>query len=158
MAKVELIISNLNELQSLASKLAKIIKFSDTITLSGELGAGKTTFTQFFLNSMADDNIEVTSPTFNLLQIYQINNCEIWHYDLYRLNDKSEAYELGIEEAFDKKISIIEWPEIIYDLLPLDRLELKIEFMKDSLLERKIIFTTFGNWQERLGEVINVNR
>ena len=88
----------------------------DNLFLYGELGVGKTTFTRFLINQLQSKNkinpTEVLSPTFNILNEYQINNCNIKHYDLYRIKQKDELDNIGL---FDEKdaINIIEWPEIL---------------------------------------------
>lgn len=134
-----------------ASKVAKISESGDIITFSGNLGVGKTSFIQYFIRSLSDKEVEVTSPTFNLLHIYQVNSLEIWHFDLYRLKKKEEVYEIGIEDAFDKGLSLIEWPEIIIDILPKNRLDLKIEFTEEK--EARIISWSGSNkWIKSLSE------
>lgn len=116
---------NLNQLQLLASKLAQEVKIECVIALYGDLGAGKTTFTQYFVNSLV--KAEVSSPTFNLLHLYNTPNFTIWHFDLYRLNSPSEVYELGIEDAFNSGVTIIEWPQLIQNILPKNTIIIKIE-------------------------------
>jgi tRNA threonylcarbamoyl adenosine modification protein YjeE len=142
-------LDNINETQAFASMLARIAKTGDIITFSGDLGVGKTSFIQFFIKSLAGQEIEVTSPTFNLLHIYKFNIGEVWHFDLYRLRDKKEIYELGIEDAFSYAISLIEWPEIINDILPKDRLEIKLSFGEDEN-SRSLSLKAYGNWKEKL--------
>lgn len=140
---------SLKETKNIAEKVAKLLKLGDTITLNGNLGAGKTSFSQFLIRKLAGDTAEVTSPTFNLLHIYEASAFQIWHFDLYRIKKINEAYELGIEEAFDNKLVLIEWPEIIKDILPRDRLEIEINFTENEN-ERMFIFHGFGEWKERL--------
>lgn len=124
---------NLDKMEEFAATIAQDVKKGDVITLTGDLGAGKTTFAQFFIKALSGDNpVEVTSPTFNLLHLYETSKGEIWHFDLYRLKQKEEIYELGLEEAFLNGISLIEWPQIIADMLPSSRLEINLEFDKNS--------------------------
>lgn len=126
-------------------KIAKIIaskmKVGDTIILTGELGAGKTKFTEGFLSyfNMQD---EISSPTFNIVNEYISNNLNIYHFDVYRLENSDEFYEIGGEEYFEKGISIIEWGEIIEDALPKEYL--KIVFEKDILNENKRIISIYS--------------
>lgn len=101
----------------LASKIANVCKKGDVFALYGTLGAGKSTFSRHFIQSLVG-NIDVPSPTFTLVQVYETNDFEIYHYDMYRLKSENEAYELGIEEAFYGAVNLIEWPEKIDKLLP----------------------------------------
>ena len=101
----------------LAKDLINHLKKGDIVFLYGEMGVGKTTFIRYLINKFQKDNkseiTEVTSPTFNLLNEYQISDLVIKHYDLFRLKNKSETKNLDIFENFKKLITIIEWPELI---------------------------------------------
>lgn len=127
------------------NKLAKILsfEFSDRIliTLKGPLGCGKTTFSRFFINYYSKKKIYVTSPTFPLVNLYDFPSLRIWHYDLYRLKNKKEIFSLDFEDAL-RDIVIIEWPEIIDEFLPKNRLE--IEFFEKDGLRAFIILRIFG--------------
>ena len=120
----------------LAAQLADDIKPNDIITFSGDLGAGKTFLCREIIKNLCGQETQVISPTFNLLQIYDYTNCSIYHFDLYRLKHPSEIYELGIEEAFASHICLIEWPELINDLLPEDTTHINIEIISNT--RRKI--------------------
>ena len=98
----------------------------------GDLGSGKTKFTEGFLSFFGLED-EISSPTFNIVNEYIKDNIKIYHFDVYRLSDISEFYEIGGEEYFDKGICIIEWGEIIQDALPKEYI--KINFEKDSYNE-----------------------
>ena len=115
-------LDNIEQTKYFASSLGKHLVSGDVITFSGDLGSGKTTLIQHLINSLSVDRIEVTSPSFNLLHVYKLNGLELWHFDLYRLNNAIEVYELGIEDAFLDGVSLIEWPEIIGNILPENRL------------------------------------
>lgn len=121
-------IKNTKELETLAITLSNNAKIGDVITFKGNLGAGKTTFIKFFIQNLIGKDTEVTSPTFNLLHTYPLVSGEISHFDLYRLKNLHEAYELGIEDAFIYSISLIEWPEIIEAILPKNKLAIEIAF------------------------------
>lgn len=112
--------------ERLAARLAHVARAGDVIGLSGELGAGKTTFARAFIRARLGP-VEVPSPTFTLVQVYEGADVAIWHFDLYRIEDPSEALELGIEEAFAAAISLIEWPERLGDAPLPDWLELRLE-------------------------------
>lgn len=106
---------SLEDTRSLATALAQHAKPGDVLTLSGEVGTGKTAFARFFIQALSAAPVEVTSPTFNLLQTYAIGlkdgvETELWHYDLYRIENAAALTELGIEDAL-KHIVLIEWPD-----------------------------------------------
>src|SRR5437763_3872952 len=107
-----------------AGRLARLARPGDVIALKGELGAGKTSFARAFSRARAGQDEVVPSPTFTLAQIYEFPDLTIWHFDLYRLRDPEEAWELGIEDAFHDGVSLIEWPERLGSLLPPRRLEI----------------------------------
>ncbi|MGN0919561.1 MAG: tRNA (adenosine(37)-N6)-threonylcarbamoyltransferase complex ATPase subunit type 1 TsaE [Alphaproteobacteria bacterium] len=103
---------------SFAKKFAKTLKGDEIIALEGTLGMGKTVFAKAIIQELTGRKEEVPSPTFTLLQTYDTPLAEIFHFDFYRLKSPEEAYEIGIEEAFESGISLIEWPEKIGNLLP----------------------------------------
>ena len=110
-------ISEEKDTKSLAEKFSKLIKQGDFILLSGNLGVGKTTFIKYLINSLQKANkqkiTEVTSPTFTVINEYQIKKILIKHYDLYRIKNKKELNNLGIQESIKDQITFVEWPEII---------------------------------------------
>jgi tRNA threonylcarbamoyl adenosine modification protein YjeE len=86
--------------------------------LSGEVGTGKTTFSQFFIRSiLIDKEQHITSPTFNIVQIYETIKGPVWHVDLYRIEDSEEIYDLGLLEAMDEFICLIEWPDLLREIV-----------------------------------------
>ena len=103
----------------------------------GKLGIGKTTLVKFILKNYLGKEINVNSPTFSLVNLYEINNLRIWHYDLYRLKNKSEIYNLDIELAL-RDCTIIEWPEIIEDILPNDRINIYFDEINKTKIEISI--------------------
>ena len=109
-------VSNQKSLLEISKKISKLLDKGTNLLLYGEIGVGKTTFARFLINQLqAKHNIkisEVLSPTFNILNEYQINNLNVKHYDLYRIKQKEELDNLGIFEEKDA-ITIIEWPEIL---------------------------------------------
>ena len=113
-----------------AKNLAKLLKTGDTVVLTGELGAGKTKFTEGFLSYYNLED-EISSPTFNIVNEYKTPFSTIYHFDVYRLADIDEFYAIGGEEYFDKGICLIEWGEQIEDALPLEYI--KINFEKNEL-------------------------
>lgn len=120
-------IKNKEEMANLAQKLAKNSKKGDVFALSGTLGAGKSFFVREFIRSLSNQEIEVSSPTFNILNLYEIGDKNIYHFDFYRLDNVNELYNLGIEDAFINGISLIEWPKIAQDFLPNNCININIE-------------------------------
>lgn len=141
MEKIEIISNSPNDTLKIAKTIASKLKIGDTIVLTGELGAGKTKFTEGFLSyfNMQD---EISSPTFNIVNEYTSNNINIYHFDVYRLENSDEFYAIGGDEYFEKGISIIEWGEIIEDALPNEYL--KIVFHKDNNDENKRILSIYS--------------
>ncbi len=101
-----------------AEVVAELVRPGDVLALSGDLGAGKTSFARALINAICREPVEVPSPTFTLVQSYETPKGVLWHFDLYRIRQPEEAYELGIEEAFATGISVIEWPGRLGLLLP----------------------------------------
>ncbi|MBX6368903.1 MAG: tRNA (adenosine(37)-N6)-threonylcarbamoyltransferase complex ATPase subunit type 1 TsaE [Rhodospirillales bacterium] len=112
---------------ALGARLALDAAPGDVFALGGALGSGKTTLARGFIRALTRPDEEVPSPTFTLVQTYETPKGTIWHFDLYRLEDPEEAWELGIEEAFASGISLIEWPERLGSLLPARRREILLE-------------------------------
>ena len=127
-------LSSEKKTEELANKLSKKIKTGNIIFLYGEIGVGKTTFTRYLINKFQKDNnleiTEVTSPTFNLLNEYQINQIKINHYDLYRLKETEEIKKLDLFEDIINTMTLIEWPQIIKKK-PKNLIELIFEYGKD---------------------------
>ena len=119
---------NSSETMKFASELASTLHVGDVVVLSGELGAGKTKFTEGFLKYFGLDN-QISSPTFSIVNEYKKDNIHIYHFDVYGLEDVDEFYAIGGEEYFSSGICIIEWGEIIEEALPNNYI--KITFEKD---------------------------
>lgn len=120
----QLLLPDINATKKIALDLASSKERANLLLLKGNLGSGKTSFARFFIQSLVGDEVDVTSPTFNLVHLYDAKDGrKIWHYDLYRLKSPGEIEELSLDDALDD-ICIIEWPEIIEHLLPKKRLEL----------------------------------
>ncbi len=138
---------------ALAGKLAAAARPNDVLALIGGLGAGKTVFARAFINARTATTEEVPSPTFTLVQTYQFpdpgGDIPVYHFDLFRIEDAGEIDELGMEEAFAGGISLIEWPERLNGLLPVDRLDITLTQGKGAG-ERRCVLTGHGSWVERL--------
>lgn len=105
------------ETKKFAKEFAKKLKVGDVIVLTGDLGSGKTKFVEGVLSNFGLEN-EISSPTFTIVNEYKKDDINIYHFDVYRLEDSDEFYAIGGEEYFEKGICLIEWGEIIEDALP----------------------------------------
>ena len=135
-----LILSSEKNTEELAKKLQKKLKPGDIIFLYGEMGVGKTTFIRYLINEFQKKNkttlTEVTSPTFNIMNEYYINQIKINHYDLFRIKSFQETKNLGLFENRLNSINLIEWPQII-DEKPKNLIELIFEY-DDDHQKRKV--------------------
>lgn len=124
--------NNESQTAEIARNLAKTLQNRDIICLSGDLGAGKSVFCRAIIRYMCkNNNLEVPSPTFTLVQNYDAE-IPIYHFDLYRLEDPEEIYEIGWEEAQYNGISLIEWPQRLGTLLPSKRIDITITTQNDT--------------------------
>ena len=144
-----------DDTKQLAQKFASILKTGDVIVLSGDLGSGKTKFTEGFLTYYGLEN-EISSPTFTIVNEYKKDSINIYHFDVYRLEDSSEFYAIGGEEYFENGICIIEWGELIEDALPKDYI--KIDFSRDSnnVDERTLNIQSIGQKYDKIIEKISL--
>ncbi len=122
------VLPDLAATSSLADRIAGRARAGDFIGLSGDLGAGKTEFARAFIHARQraarQPLEEVPSPTFTLVQVYELADVPIWHFDLYRVTRVAEVEELGLEEALSGGIALVEWPDRLGSLLPPERLDL----------------------------------
>lgn len=141
------------ETARLAAALAAVARPGDVIALVGELGAGKTVFARAFIRARAAATgaavAEVPSPTFTLVQLYEIGDEIVWHADLYRIADPSEIDELGLDEARAGGILLVEWPDRWGEGLPRDALVVHIA-PGPTRHERTIFLDAPGTWAGRL--------
>lgn len=126
MKHLKVVFNNENETLNFGKKLASLLKKGDTIVLTGELGSGKTKLTEGILSYYGLED-EISSPTFTIVNTYTKNDINIFHFDVYRLEDSSEFYAIGGEEYFENGICIIEWGEIIEDALPKEYIHITFE-------------------------------
>lgn len=141
---------NENETKKIASRLASKLDRGDIIVLSGDLGSGKTKFTEGFLSHWGLED-EISSPTFTIVNEHKKDDTNIYHLDVYRLADMGEFYSIGGTEYFTNGICVIEWGELIEDILPQNYI--KISFSKDDN-DYSIRFLDFKAYGERLQNVI----
>lgn len=132
------------------ARLSRHLKAGDTLCLTGDLGAGKTSLSRGLIQALCDDAGEVPSPTYTLLQTYSASDFEIWHFDLYRIKAPSEVWELGMEDAIYDGLTLIEWPSMMRDLLPEGTLDIDITFKGEG---RQIALSMTPAWQERLNDL-----
>lgn len=102
------------------------------LLLEGPIGAGKTSFARAVIHALLGAEEDVPSPTFTLVQTYEAPNFDIWHCDLYRLGSADELTELGVEEAFENAVTLIEWPDRLADGAPDDAVTLRFEVTPDD--------------------------
>lgn len=132
MQAIELLLKDETATIQLGEDLVLALKPGDCLALSGDLGAGKSTLARAFLRAMADDEtLEVPSPTFTLVQSYDLR-IPVSHFDLYRLADVSELDELGLDEALSDGICLVEWPENALSALPKTRLTATFSHLDDG--------------------------
>lgn len=129
----EIISHSEEETAHLARTLATSAQAGDIFTLKGTLGMGKSVFARNFIQELAGAEIEVPSPTFTLVQTYETPKAPIWHFDLYRIEEPEEIYEIGWEEAVGQAILLIEWPERLGNILPNERTEIEFEMLGRGL-------------------------
>ena len=123
----------------LGAAVAKLLKTGDAVLLWGDLGAGKSTLARGLVRSLTRPDEEVPSPTFTLVQQYEPTSGArpfLSHFDLYRLADADEAFELGLDEAMDEGAIIVEWPQRLGTRLPPDRLDIELTIVSEGRLAR----------------------
>ena len=131
----QLSILSIQETERFAGILAKNVGAGDKILLTGEIGAGKTVLARALIRSVCTPQElrdDIPSPTYTLVQTYDCAGMEIWHADLYRLNSCWETIELGLMDAYDHALCIIEWGERLEHLAPADALWLTLENPTES--------------------------
>lgn len=138
--KTEIIKTNSErETIEFAKRFARDMSDHDIILLYGTLGMGKSVVSRAIIRELCDDeNMEVPSPTFTLVQTYESQAFPIWHFDLYRLGDVSEIYEIGWEDATAGGVLLVEWPERLGELIPENRIEIHIA-AQDNAVDARLI-------------------
>lgn len=132
----------------LAARLGRLLRPGDVVALSGDLGAGKSAFARHLIRSLGDAEEEVPSPTFTLVQTYDLPGFPLWHFDLYRLTEPDEVLELGWEEVIHEGVALVEWPVRLGPLLPANRLDLDLAITGPE--SRRATLTAHGAWARRL--------
>lgn len=124
----EIIIKDEQMMADFSAEFALTLKNGDVITLTGDLGAGKTSFARALIQSVIGHDIEVPSPTFTLVQTYDFPDFPVYHFDLYRLDTAEDVLEIGWEEALAEGVVIVEWPDRAGIYLPQTRIDITIKF------------------------------
>lgn len=132
--------------QDLGRKLAVSLQPGDALCLTGPLGAGKSTLARALIRALTTPDEEVPSPTFTLVQFYETAAFPLAHFDLYRLSDPDEAYEIGLDEALDGGVALIEWPQRLEGRLPANRLDIDIALDGDA---RRAVIVAHGSFEGR---------
>lgn len=141
----ELISNSEEETKKIAENIASQLKKGDIIVLTGDLGSGKTKFVEGILTYFGKED-EISSPTFTIVNEYDASE-KIFHFDVYRLEDIDEFYAIGGEEYFEKGICLIEWGEIIENILPNRYLKIVFERNIENETKRKMIFEIHGDFE-----------
>lgn len=134
----EISLKNAEQTADLARRIGARLTGGDCILLEGSIGAGKTHFARALIQSRLAVREDVPSPTFTLVQIYDLPDAELWHADLYRLSDPDEAHELGLADAFDTAICLVEWPDKLGPDTPAHALHLRLTQDPDDPDARQI--------------------
>jgi tRNA threonylcarbamoyladenosine biosynthesis protein TsaE len=130
-----------------AAAMAATLQRGDTLLLQGPIGAGKSAFARGVIRARLGRMEDVPSPTFTLVQTYEAPGGDIWHCDLYRLTDPDEVLELGLEEAFQTAICLIEWPDRLGADVPHDALTLTFAARAE---DHVVSIAAPPAWQDRL--------
>jgi len=143
-------LKSLEDTKKFSKNISEIVDAGDVIFLYGEIGVGKTTFVRFIINYLESKNkiknSDVLSPTFNIVYDYNVGNVKILHYDLYRLKNYNEIFQLGMFETSNDHIKIVEWPELI---IPKQKDRIDIQFKYSKLINsRKVKIIGFGKWKD----------
>jgi len=132
-----------------AARLSDRLGPGDVLCLSGDLGAGKTHFARALIQHRQRQAEDVPSPTFTLVQTYDLPQGDVWHADLYRLSDPWEVAELGLLDAFDTALCLVEWPDRLGALAPDDALTLTFE-QGDEPETRNVALEAGPRWADKI--------
>lgn len=139
-----------------AEQIGAILQQGDVLLLEGDIGAGKTHFARALIQSLQDTPEDVPSPTFTLVQTYETKRGTVLHADLYRLTNPDDVAELGLLDAFESSICLVEWPDRLGEDMPADRVTLTFTLAGTVASARSVqISATNAHWQQRLQEALN---
>ena len=143
--------------RAFALELGAALACGDIVLLRGDIGAGKSFIARAVIQSLLKQPEDVPSPTFTLVQTYDTNVGEVWHADLYRLSSVDEVEELGLREAFDNAICLIEWPDILGSLIPEQALQIHITTTSQNEERQIALHYEEQFWSKRLEKVVDDN-
>jgi tRNA threonylcarbamoyl adenosine modification protein YjeE len=151
---LELRLNDLAATRALGNRIAELLRPGDVVVLRGALGAGKSELARGLIRARAGAEIEVPSPSFTLLQDYVFPGLTIRHIDLYRIDDPAELTELGLDGPEEDEAWLIEWPEHADELLPRDRLDIRLDQGRtnDSRIAR---LSAGPSWTDRFSQLAN---
>ena len=140
----------------ISANLGQICRAGDVLALVGPIGIGKTVFARALINALVlyqdGPELEVTSPTFTLVQSYTLPKFDVFHADLFRIVEVEEYLELGLEEQFEDSLTLIEWPEIAGNALPKRALFINLS-QSQNKYGRAVTFSGHCSWGKRLCRV-----
>ena len=143
-------LKSIKDTKNFSKSISELTMEGDVIFLYGDIGVGKTTFVRFFINHLENKNklknSDILSPTFNIVYDYDVGKLKILHYDLYRIKNYKDILQLGIFEASNNHIKIIEWPELIKPK-PKDRIDILFSYSK-LMNSREVEIFGFGKWKD----------
>ncbi|MBL4768381.1 MAG: tRNA (adenosine(37)-N6)-threonylcarbamoyltransferase complex ATPase subunit type 1 TsaE [Rhodobacteraceae bacterium] len=150
-----IVLQTAEETAQFAIRLGALLLPGDCLLLDGPIGAGKTHFARHLIQSILHVFEDVPSPTFTLVQTYDTQTGELWHADLYRLSNLNEIEELGLTEAFDTAICMVEWPDRLGILAPKHALMLRLKpDTKRETVRHLTLEWTSSRWSQLLGQAL----
>lgn len=150
MPKRTLTLTHPDQASERAAALGSVLEPGDVILLSGDVGAGKTHFARSLIQSLLVVPQDIPSPTFTLVQTYDTRKGEVWHADLYRLTSPEEVEELGLVDAFDTAICLVEWPDRLASLAPSNALTIEISAGQDEDARQMAAHWQDVRWRKKL--------
>ena len=140
--------------EALGRALASVLEAGDCLLLEGDIGAGKTHLARALIQAQLSSHglwEDVPSPTFTLVQTYALPTFDIWHCDLYRLSHTDELFELGLADAFETELCIVEWPDRLEDMAPASAIHIQLAPSGDG---RAVTLRGNPDWLARLKDVL----
>ena len=140
----------------IAAAVGRVLSSGDCVLLQGDLGAGKTAFARALIRSLAGDpDLIVPSPTFTLSQSYDLPDFALTHFDLYRLGEAEEVFDLGWDDARADGVTVVEWPDRLGPLRPPKALEIRLEATGAGEEQRQLHGIGGSSWMPRLGSIFS---